>query len=578
MINNMKIKTVTGLILAIIITAHLSLSQTIVLQNIHMDYSDVLVVINNNSSISDSVGSYFVSMRNIPIENIVRINASTNEEIDSVEFNNIRVQIENHINNNALNTKINYIVTTKGVPLKINRGNTFSTSSPSSSLESELTIILSSMSTQIGKNAYITSPYFLSTQKFSKAAYDMYLVTRLDGYSYTDIKNLIDRSASPVLIDTTAQFVFDQDPTWNSSIPYLNNSMSYASTKLNEKSLKTNLDNTNIYLTHEENVIGYTSWGSNDYNAAQYSQYARPNNVWIPGAIAETYVSTSGRTFSKPVSYGQSVIADLVSEGITGVKGYVYEPYSNAMSVVWVLFDRYSDGFNLAESYYMSSRCLSWMDVVIGDPKMKILTKKTFSENPDLPIQLSSFIGKSVNGKDIQLEWITVSEVNNYGFNIQRFNEVSKVYETIGFVAGRGTTLETHTYEYLDENVEPGETLYRLEQLDNNGLITYYAPITISPNSVKDIDKYSHGYKLYQNYPNPFNPATEIKYFLPQTEKVSLIIYNSVGQEVAELINSQKDAGQYSVPFDGSNLSSGIYFSVLKTENCLITNKMILIK
>ena len=250
------------------------------------DYSDVLVVINDNSTISDSVGSYFSMMRNIPLLNIVHISASTTEEIDSTEFNSIRSQIENHLINNSLTNTINYIVTTKGVPLKINRGNTFSTSSQSSSLESELMIILSSRSDQIGKNGYIMSPYFLSTQKFSKSALDMYLVTRLDGYSYNDIKNLIDKSSSPAVIDTSAQFVLDEDPNWNSSLPFLNNSMAFASTKLSEKGLKVNLEKTTIYLTQQSNVIGYTSWGSNDYNANRYTQFAKPKNTWAPGAIA----------------------------------------------------------------------------------------------------------------------------------------------------------------------------------------------------------------------------------------------------------------------------------------------------
>lgn len=542
-----------------------------------VDYSDVLVIINDDSPISDSIGTYFYLARNIPPENIVRINAPLTEEIDSATFTNIRSQIEAHLINNMLREQINYIVTTKGVPLKVNRGNTFSTSSPSSSLDSELTLILSSMSGSIGQNGYIVSPYFLGAQNFSKTVYDMYLVTRLDGYTFNDIKTLIDKSAAPAYIDTTVQFVFDHDPNWNGSLAYLNNSMSYAASKMAAKGLTPNLDQTNTYLTYQSSVIGYTSWGSNDYNANQYTQYARPKNTWADGAIVETYVSTSGRTFSKPVSYGQSVIADLISEGVTGVKGYVYEPYSNAMAIVWVLFDRYTDGYNLAESYYMSSRALSWMDVIIGDPKMQVLPQSTLPA-PDLPIQIGFFVANYINTNDVQIEWTTVSEINNYGFNVQRYNEYSGVFETLEFLPGRGTTTEPQTYIFIDENVSTASLQYRLEQIDNDGLTHYFGPIKLSPNSIKESIALQKTFMLYPNYPNPFNPTTEIKFTLQNKGKVSLKIYNTVGQEVDELINGEINEGTHSIKFNGSNLASGIYYSVMQSNNSILTQKMILIK
>jgi uncharacterized protein (TIGR03790 family) len=540
------------------------------------NYSDVLIVINNNSVISDSVGSYFASQRNIPSENIARISASTSEEIDSTAFNSIRQQIENHITSHSLTTSINYIVTTKGLPLKVNRGNTFSTSSPSSSLESELTLILSAQSGQIGKNGYTISPYFLSTEKFSKSAFDMYLVTRLDGYSFHDVKTLIDKSSSTVYVDTSYQFVLDQDPTWNSSIPYLNNAMLYAATKLNAKGIKTNLDKTNTFLTNQTNVMGYTSWGSNDNNANQYTQYGKPHNSWIPGAIAETYVSTSGRTFDDPVIYGQSVVADLISEGATGVKGYVYEPFSNAMAVVWVLFDRYTDGFNLAESYYASSRALSWMDVIVGDPKMKVTLQKPTSDQ-SLPIQLASFTANIVS-KKVTLEWNTISEINNYGFDVERYDDNSESYDKICFVAGNGTTLEPAAYQFIDENIPQGALQYRLKQIDNNGLSHYFGPISIDPNSVDDKENKLSSISLLQNYPNPFNPSTEITFNLNQNGKVVLRIFNSIGEEVSKVLNEELNAGTHKIKFDGTLLSSGIYYSVLETNNGISVNKMSLVK
>ena len=336
-------------------------------------YSDVLVIINSNSQVSEQVGTYFANARNIPQKNIIRINAPTNEEITPSEFNNLRLQIESYIINNSLNT-INYIVTTKGVPLKVKPASDscFSPSSACASVESELTLILGPYNSSIGMNGIVFSPYYYQNAPFSKSKYGIYLVTRLDGYTFDQIKAMIDKVAQPITITNSARFIFDQDPNWNSNLHGLNNAMASANSILTSRGLNSSVDTTTKFLTNESNVIGYVSWGSNDHYANNYTQNAIPHNTWHPRAIAETYVSTSGRTFNDPATYGQSLIADLIREGVTGAKGYVYEPYSFAMAIVSVLFDRYTNNYNLAESFYMASRSLSWMDVVIGDPKTSI--------------------------------------------------------------------------------------------------------------------------------------------------------------------------------------------------------------
>ena len=88
----------------------------------------------------------------------------------------------------------------------------------------------------------------------------------------------------------------------------------------------------------------------------------------MPGALAETVVSTSGRTFSDPKAPGQSLIADLIAAGVTGCKGYVSEPYVDSIARANLLFDRYTMGYTLAESFYAASQYIYWKDVVIGDP------------------------------------------------------------------------------------------------------------------------------------------------------------------------------------------------------------------
>ncbi|HQH55914.1 MAG TPA: T9SS type A sorting domain-containing protein, partial [Candidatus Marinimicrobia bacterium] len=85
-------------------------------------------------------------------------------------------------------------------------------------------------------------------------------------------------------------------------------------------------------------------------------------------------------------------------------------------------------------------------------------------------------------------------------------------------------------------------------------------------------------FSLAQNYPNPFNPTTQIKYTIPYDARVSLKVYNTLGQEVANLVDGTQSAGEHIVTFDSKNLAGGIYFYTLKSEGVNITKKLVLIK
>ena len=85
-------------------------------------------------------------------------------------------------------------------------------------------------------------------------------------------------------------------------------------------------------------------------------------------------------------------------------------------------------------------------------------------------------------------------------------------------------------------------------------------------------------FKLIQNYPNPFNPATTIKYQISKLSFITLKVYDVLGNEVATLVNEEKPAGKYEVEFNGSELTSGIYFYQMKTGSFIETKKMVLIK
>ncbi len=116
--------------------------------------------------------------------------------------------------------------------------------------------------------------------------------------------------------------------------------------------------------------------------------------------------------------------------------------------------------------------------------------------------------------------------------------------------------------------IQYGDTLITRTHLSNFGVLT----------SVDQPEEVSLDFDLSQNYPNPFNPSTIISYSIPKQSNVSLKVYDILGKEVAELVNTEKPAGSYEVDFNAENLSSGIYFYTLKTNNSVLTKKMMLIK
>jgi hypothetical protein len=191
-----------------------------------------------------------------------------------------------------------------------------------------------------------------------------------------------------------------------------------------------------------------------------------------------------------------------------------------------------------------------------------------FNTTP-VPVELTSFTASTGNG-NVTLNWSTASEVNNRGFEVQR-RTVDGQYSTIGFVEGYGTTTETKNYTFVDNSIQSVTYFYRLRQVDFNGNFEYSDEVEVNAVGVTS-------YSLGQNYPNPFNPSTVISYTIPEAGYVKLAVYNTLGQEVATLVNGQKDAGNYNVTFDAKQLPSGSYFYSLEAGNTVLAKKMLLTK
>jgi uncharacterized protein (TIGR03790 family) len=327
--------------------------------------TNVLLVINDNSPESQQVGSYYAEMRNVPERNVLHIKTGTGEEIGRSDFDQqVGKPVKDYLASSGLNKTVDYLVLTIGEPIRIEDG---------LSVDGQLMCMDLDLKQVNGQHPY-PNPYFNKKDHFSHAKFKMYLATRLIGYTVDDAKALVDHSleAKPenglFLINTAANRT-------SGDYGNMNMAMTRASALIAKKGFDSHLDSSGKFAGGYEGLMGYFSWGSND---GAFDLNAYKSNRFLPGAIAETAVSTGARTF-KHTTEGQSLIADLIASGVTGVKGYVSEPYLFAIADPIILFDRYLSGYNLAESFYAASRVIYWKDMVVGDPLCSPYAEKAVS-------------------------------------------------------------------------------------------------------------------------------------------------------------------------------------------------------
>jgi hypothetical protein len=190
-----------------------------------------------------------------------------------------------------------------------------------------------------------------------------------------------------------------------------------------------------------------------------------------------------------------------------------------------------------------------------------------------LPVELVSFTA-AANRMNAELRWSTATEVNNYGFEIERRQTAD--WAKVGFVSGAGSSNSPRNYSYTDNNLTAGRYTYRLKQVDRNGAFSYHGSIEV------EIGSTPQTFDLSQNFPNPFNPSTVISYQLPVNSQVTLKVYDMLGKEVATLVNGEMKAGKYQVSFATNTgtvgLSSGVYIYRLQAGSFVSTKKLVLMK
>ncbi|MCC6398115.1 MAG: T9SS type A sorting domain-containing protein [Bacteroidetes bacterium] len=205
-----------------------------------------------------------------------------------------------------------------------------------------------------------------------------------------------------------------------------------------------------------------------------------------------------------------------------------------------------------------------------------------------LPITLTSFAGMPAsNGDGVELTWSTLSEVDNYGFSVQRrmVGDESFVGIPNSFVAGAGTTTEPRSYTFVDQTVvQPGRYEYRLVQLDRDGTEWFSETITVNF-SLTDIQdsELPIDPRLVQNFPNPFNPETTIQYGTDSRTMVRVEVYSVLGQRVRTLVNAEHARGHHVVRWDGTDdngrqVNSGAYLCRVVSGGQVGMTKMLLMR
>lgn len=338
---------------------------------------NVLLVVNDNSPISQSIAAYYQQKRGIPAKNVCHIRCSTSEYTSKSDCeNNIVAPIRDYINNTpGLHDRIDYIVLTKGIPLGAHYDDV-AFSGPLS-VNSILTCVGEPTIKDVIQNPYgptanPPAPVQYFTHKLDFNGKHFYAVTRLDARTEADIRRMIDDSlaAQP----RNGLFILDGASSGYAQYMLVNDRIRTANNALFNAGWQTYYDNVtfdsriNEFVGGQQGVMGYFGWGSAE---ASFSYSLYTSNYFAPGSIADTVVSSSGRTFTDPWMPGtQSLIVDLIAQGASAVNGFVSEPFVTVATYPTILFDRYLQGYNVAESFLAATPCIYWKSVVSGDPLM----------------------------------------------------------------------------------------------------------------------------------------------------------------------------------------------------------------
>ena len=657
--------------------------------------SEILVVYNANIDDAETVATYYQQARNIPSINLcpltdlpLSVNYGSeggayliNWYRDANNFYNypaqdgevilswvpspgitgkahwlyykdyIEAPIKNYMEENNLTEIIRYIVLIKGLPYRLSPYE--NTSRKGASVCALLSLlnqpderdIISLYNTnywtQINPYWSVDYPpsldYRFKSGHFVNAGgwYLNYLVSRLDGNTYDDVIDLIDRIT---LADKSGEkkWILDDKPV--SLIPPIvmkYSTMPLTAARLSELGFNYRYDNLIANVTSDnDEIIGYSSHG---YYAFWDSSYiwSQLQFNYVNGALFNTWESGNALSYGKWHSHFGH-LSDFVVMNGSGGGGNVNEPTTGGIYREGDSYPAYAMGYSIVDAIYQGINYIAWQNDVIGDPLQTIAWGKQ-SLTSDLNwsgtnlvtgvINIPPLYSLSIaNNSVINLKhqgFITGGELivgQNVTFNINSWqkglflsydldyprlvwgmhpvygaNTTYKVYRKIGTTGSWNLIATISPFLPLqcvdtdiilnDPGLQTANISYKVlaylggqPPADESNVIVCSG----NKNPKKEMAQQNNAipieYSLEQNYPNPFNPNTQIKYSIKETGLVQLRVYDILGKEIATLVNENKEAGNYSIDFNASELPSGVYIYQLTTPGFTQARKMILTK
>jgi hypothetical protein len=199
-----------------------------------------------------------------------------------------------------------------------------------------------------------------------------------------------------------------------------------------------------------------------------------------------------------------------------------------------------------------------------------------------LPVTLAGFRAEvDNNGSCVRVAWGTLSEVNNYGFHLERRGSGEETFVPLAFIPGQGNSVAPHEYSYEDRAVPPGDWLYRLCQTDLDGTTHLSEEIRVTVQTIAGVrvGTCPPAFALYQNYPNPFNPTTSIRFSVEGTGESVVSVFDGAGRRVQTLFEGTAESGRvYEVTFTAAGLASGTYFCRLQNGGRTEIRRMMLVR
>jgi hypothetical protein len=215
-----------------------------------------------------------------------------------------------------------------------------------------------------------------------------------------------------------------------------------------------------------------------------------------------------------------------------------------------------------------------------GDGDTDVLSASKFEdkiawyENTDetLPVEIASFEAIILR-KKVRLRWQTASETGNAQFKVQRKAGRQTTWSTIGSIEGAGTSTEVHSYQFTDNNLpyEADQLAYRLRQVDVDGSTALSDSITVRRGAPENVN-------LLGTYPNPARTRATMRYALPQRQRVTVRLFDTLGRQVVTIMQGRKDEGRHQRQIDTSRLPSGVYFLRLEARDAIQTQRLSIVR